>query len=93
MAGPKKYKNRNSHIEIVNEAYICCENYEFLWDKKDISRFKEMWNDGLSIFEIAEDFNRKPREVLFLVIDQYDIKIIKRRPGGIWGKENEPNII
>ncbi len=85
MAGPKKYKNRNSHIEIVDEPYVCCENFDFLWDRKDLPRFKEMWDDGLSIFEIAERFKRKPQEVLFLIMDQVDIRVIKQRTGGIWG--------
>lgn len=82
-------KRRNSlgYLEIVEESYVCCEGFDFLWDRKDIYRFREFWEQGLSVFEMAEVFNRKPEEVLFLIIDQSSINAIGDRSRGIWGKE------
>lgn len=80
---------RTVYSELVEEAYICCEDYDFRWDKKQIPEFRELWNEGWSIFDIAKVFKRKPQEVLFLVIDQDDRKTIKKRPGGIWGIEEK----
>lgn len=70
-----------------DESYVCCEHYDFLWTKQDTERFRETWKEGLSIAEIAKQFKRRPQEVLFLAIDQYDNKRIKPRDGGIWGRE------
>jgi len=77
---------KSVYSELVEEAYICCDAYDFRWDKKRyLPEFREMWKEGYSVYEMARYFKRKPEEVLFLIVDQYDMKAIQRRPGGIWG--------
>ncbi|RKD20984.1 hypothetical protein BEP19_14975 [Ammoniphilus oxalaticus] len=66
--------------------YVSCEHYDFLWDKQMVKQFRQLWKQGLSIAEIANRFKRAPQEVLFLAIDQYDLRRIKKRAGGVWGK-------
>jgi hypothetical protein len=76
---------RPSPYELVKESYVCCEDFNFLWCKTYIDRFKEMWSEGWSLLDIADYFKRKQQDVLFLIVDLDYKNEIKPRPTGIWG--------
>lgn len=50
--------------------YIACEQMNFFWSERQVSKFKQLWDSGESIQSIAKHFKRDPDEVGLLVIDQ-----------------------
>lgn len=58
---------------------IILEDAKFMWSKKELKRFKLLWEQGLGIYEIAEWMNEEPDDIALLVIDQAQKEIIKRR--------------
>lgn len=67
------------------KLYIACEEINMIWKEPHVEEFREMWKAGLSIREIAEYFDRGTDEVMILAMDQAKQKLIKSRPGGVWG--------
>jgi hypothetical protein len=59
---------------------------DFNWDERDVLAVNHMWEDGLSIWDIARSFDRDPDEVLLLIVDQIRQGKIHRRPGGLLGR-------
>lgn len=49
--------------------------------------FHELWNDGESIEEIAEQLKRKPFEVALMVMEQAERGRIEQRSNGLFGGE------
>lgn len=58
---------------------IILENAKFMWSKKELRHFKDLWEQGLSIYEIAEWMNEGADDIALLVIDQAQKENIKRR--------------
>lgn len=50
-------------------------------------RFRELWNDGENIEEIAEQLKRKPFEVALMVMEQAERGRIEQRSNGLFGGE------
>lgn len=74
--------------------YICFYESESESDKKgvdlgfsyeQVSDFVLMWNEGISIENIAKRFKRRPLEVLLLMLDQVEEGKIELRSTGIFG--------
>lgn len=59
--------------------HFLLENYELVWKKDDIKRFREAWEDGMAIKEIAEYMRTTEAETVLLGIDQFGIKQVKVR--------------
>jgi len=77
------YKSR---VAVERRAtYIALEELNFLWDEDDVLKFREMWEEGLSLPDIAKQLKRKKNEVAVLILDQAEEKKIKPRKGGLWG--------
>ena len=73
------------NLDIQGERNIWHEDLDLSsWDDED-DAFVELWNEGKSLFDIADFFNRPQIEVLIwgTWLD-YNGKI-KRRPGYLWG--------
>ena len=66
--------------------YLACENLDFVWDERDVGAFDHMWNEGMSIWDIAKAFDRDPDEVVILAIDRVKKGNIQKRKGGVWGR-------
>ncbi|MBW8350751.1 hypothetical protein K0H71_15045 [Bacillus sp. IITD106] len=64
-------------------TYICCENYDFLWSEEEVFDFECQWNEGKTLEEMAEYFNRPQIEVLFLALDRAELGKINPRKGWI----------
>lgn len=80
-------------IGIINSSnrYIACEdvgiNWE--WDDRQVALFDRMWQQGMSIWDIAKAFDRDPDEVAILAIDRARQGFIERRPGGAYGRRKQ----
>lgn len=75
-----------SHEEMKEsrlKIYMALEEANFIWDERDVIRFREMWNQGMSLSEMAEALRRHHAEVALLVIDQADKYLIENRPIGL----------
>lgn len=68
------------------ELYIACEDLDFSWYHDELQFVIEAWGKGLSIFEIAEELQRDPDEVLILLVDLARKERIGKRRGGIFGE-------
>lgn len=67
------------------KTYYPCDELEFAWEFEDVKRFDAMWNDGESVWSIAEKLGRDPDEVAILVIDRKRKGKIAIRSGGVFG--------
>ncbi|PED84329.1 helix-turn-helix domain containing protein [Bacillus pseudomycoides] len=65
------------------KIYIALEEANFIWDERDVIRFREMWNSGMSLPDMAKALRRHQAEVALLVIDQADKYQIEQRPTGL----------
>ncbi|WP_051620975.1 hypothetical protein [Paenibacillus sp. UNC451MF] len=66
--------------------YVCLEDLDFVWDEKNISTASQMWNEGLSVWDMARSFERDIDEVTLLIMDLKRRGRIQDRPGGAWGR-------
>lgn len=76
-------RNHEAMKESRLKIYIALEEANFIWDERDVVRFREMWNQGMSLPEMAEGLRRHHAEVALLVIDQADKYLIENRPIGL----------
>ena len=53
----------------------------------ETEKFKELWNDGENIEEIAKQLKRKPLEVALMVMEHAEHAQIQQRSNGILGGE------
>ncbi|HDR5353823.1 TPA: helix-turn-helix domain containing protein [Bacillus thuringiensis] len=76
-----------SNHEAMKESrlniYIALEEANFIWDERDVIRFREMWKQGMSLPKMAKALRRHQAEVALLVIDQADQELITNRPIGL----------
>ncbi|WP_242270985.1 helix-turn-helix domain containing protein [Bacillus cereus group sp. BfR-BA-01425] len=76
-------RNHEAMKESRLKIYIALEEANFIWDERDVIRFREMWNQGMGLPEMAETLRRHQAEVALLVIDQADKYLIENRPIGL----------
>ncbi|MGQ8856309.1 MULTISPECIES: helix-turn-helix domain containing protein [Bacillus] len=75
-------RNHEAMKESRLKIYIALEEANFIWDERDIIRFREMWKQNMSLLEMAKALRRHQSEVALLVIDQADKYMIENRPIG-----------
>ncbi|MDQ0876784.1 hypothetical protein QFZ77_005443 [Paenibacillus sp. V4I3] len=68
------------------KIYIACEDVNMIWDERDVLAFDSMWNEGLSIEDIAKSFDRDADEIALLIMDRARRGLIKNRPNGVFGR-------
>ena len=96
MSKNKKKKNQYKNIGSNNLNYtnklrednvvIILQDIEFAWNKKDISKVKQMWNENYSFKEILKEIKREGDELFLLLLHLARKNQIKERVGFIWGK-------
>lgn len=81
-------RTKNSRIwwKLASRYNELCEHYDFCWDRKEVQRFREMWEAGISLKEIAAELGRHINEVFILALDQSENGKVESRPGGVFGK-------
>lgn len=70
------------------ETYIALEELNFSWTKEELFDFECMWDEGATLDELAEYFERTPEEILILALDRGMKGKIKPRKGGLIGALN-----
>ncbi|MDF9519670.1 helix-turn-helix domain containing protein [Bacillus cereus] len=76
-------KNHEAMKESRLKIHIALEEANFIWDERDVIRFREMWKQGMSLPKMAKALRRHQAEVALLVIDQADQELITNRPIGL----------
>ncbi|WJE54303.1 helix-turn-helix domain containing protein [Bacillus cereus] len=76
-------KNHELMREARLKVYIALEEANFIWDERDVIRFREMWRKGMSLSEMAKALRRHQTEVALLIIDQADQYQIEQRQMGL----------
>lgn len=72
--------------------YIALEDMDFTWNEDEVLEFDRMWNEGLSLYDIARAFDRDPDEVALLVMDRVRSGYIRKRKNGIWGRRKHEQV-
>lgn len=62
-----------------NGLRFLLERYELAWNKDDILRFREAWNSGMTIKQMAKYMRTSETEIVLLGIDQFGLYIVKER--------------
>lgn len=83
---------RRYMIQERTNIYVACEEYDFTWDECEVSRFRMLWQEGMSIPDMAKELKRHQNEIIILAIDQAEQSRIKPRPGGILGSKLENGV-
>ncbi|PGX73879.1 helix-turn-helix domain containing protein [Bacillus thuringiensis] len=73
-------KNHEAMKESRLKIYIALEEANFIWDERDVIRFREMWSQDMNLPDMAKALRRHQAEVALLVIDQADQELITNRP-------------
>lgn len=64
---------------------IILEERKFIWEDAELREFREMWEQGDSVNEMAKRFRCKEIDIAMLVLDQAEKKLIRSRPTGLIG--------
>ncbi|MEC2757790.1 helix-turn-helix domain containing protein [Bacillus cereus] len=75
--------NHEAMKESRLKIYIALEEANFIWDERDVIRFRKMWKQGMSLPKMAKALRRHQAEDALLVIDQADQELITNRPIGL----------
>lgn len=71
--------------------YLALEELDFTFDEADLPEIKRMWEEGLSVWDMARAFNRDPDKITVLIMDLARKGEIDTRPGGAMGRrKNKP---
>lgn len=58
---------------------------KWIWSESELIRFRDMWNEGVKIHDIAKEFRVNKKTIALLVMDQADEGMIEQRKGGLFG--------
>lgn len=61
------------------------DNIKWAWKDSELDRFRELWDEGLNVQELAHEFGATKRSILLLVMDQDYKGEIKPRKFGLYG--------
>ncbi|WP_017154157.1 hypothetical protein [Bacillus bingmayongensis] len=61
------------------KIYVALEDANYIWDERDVIRFREMWSSGVPFVEICKKLRRHKTEVMLLLMDQADLCKIEPR--------------
>jgi hypothetical protein len=78
-----------SNLFMVGKLYIALEGgprFNFEWQPGQVRGVISAWEAGVSAYDIAREHDRDPDEVAVLIMDLRRRRVIKNRPGGLWGK-------
>lgn len=68
--------------------YIALDHANLDWKPKDVHRVEIMWNNGLSLKEIARNIKRSHKDTFLLIYDRLELGHIKKREGSVFGNES-----
>ncbi|GAA0491085.1 hypothetical protein GCM10008986_16430 [Salinibacillus aidingensis] len=68
-------------------VYIAHDERNLDWWPDELERFRNLWNEGKSIFEMARLLKRPQVEIAIIILDQAEEGFIEQREGGIFGND------
>lgn len=80
-------KKRSAHEH--RRSYIVLQDMEFGYTPEEIEEFDELWNAGISLWDIAKRFKRDPDEMVLVVLDRIRKGALGKRKGGLFGDRVE----
>lgn len=87
------YKRLLRFLDKYPDGYKLFEtwyNIDFVWDEREVLRFEEMWNKGISFQEIFAVLKRNEIDCLLLLFDRVRKGSIHPREGGLDGWKKQP---
>ena len=66
------------------KSVIILEKAAFIWDEPELEELAVMWDEGVSIVDMAKLFDKAPVEILLAVIHLALEQKIKPRTGGLF---------
>lgn len=85
--GIKKGSTRKRIGGVSHTPIILCDDLNLDTNAKELSKFRDLWNNGYSLPDIAAALRREPDEVLIMVVDQSRKEHINARYGGYMGRD------
>ena len=68
------------------KTVILCEEFQFDSTEEELRIFRNLWNEGRSLEQIADELNRELEEIVFMIFDQaYKSKIEPREKSFLYG--------
>jgi hypothetical protein len=83
QAMDKRYLNPEEPLHIVGQ------NWQLQWYESEIKKVIRLWKAGYSFVTIASRLNSTPLAVFLLLIDLAERRLIDKRPGYVWGKNEQ----
>lgn len=77
---------RTANYELEEKPYIACINMNFVWYPSIVKKVIQLWNEGVPIWDMADEVKRDVDELSFLIVDLTRKRKIKKRPGGVFGR-------
>lgn len=76
-------------IRPSEQLIIIHDDLDFSWTRREMFAAQRMWNEGFSIFDMSEAFERPIDEVFMLLHYLARKGRIGERTGGIYGKNSQ----
>lgn len=57
---------------------------KWIWNDWELIKFREMWKEGVGIFDLAKEFKCNKRSIALLVMDQAERGFIRQRNKGLF---------
>lgn len=72
-------------VAIQERKYVMFDSVtiKWIWNDWELMQFREMWNDGVGISELAKALKCNRKSIVLLVIDQADEGFIEQRRQGL----------
>ncbi|MEC1268973.1 hypothetical protein P9C27_10550 [Bacillus vallismortis] len=68
---------------LVDRLEIALVDFNFEWSLVQMRQVVDYWYDGKSIYDMAELLNRKPDEIILLIVDFARGRVLPPRPYGL----------
>lgn len=60
-------------------------NIKWKWYESELLRFRELWEQGMGIADLAKEFRTNMKSIALVVMDQAEAGFIRQRAGGLFG--------
>jgi hypothetical protein len=78
-------KLNDGFVPARKNRVIVCEKLDFLWDEPELEEMVQLWESGVSVWDIIEHFKRHEYETMIALFHLELEGEIKGRKGGVFG--------
>lgn len=82
LHGNRAFKRRK-------KIYLAGQDWDFVWDERDVLEAEKMYKEGLSLWDMARAFSRHPIEMAILIMDRAEKGHIEPRKRGAFGRRKK----